>query len=465
MYIYILIIKNRLMENGFKTFFGKAKDYIAAIANLNDHIDTEKASQYIRSNIYFRGPNVYILAFAIIVASVGLNTNSIPVIIGAMLISPLMGPIFGIGYGLGTNDTAFLKTAFRNLLVMVVISILVSGLYFFVSPLELENPTELLARTNPTIYDVLIALFGGFAGIIEISRKDKGTVISGVAIATALMPPLCTAGFGIATGSIKYFLGALYLFSINGIFIAISTFLTVKYLHFPMVTFTDPSKKKKVSRWMAAIVLVIIIPSVYSAIVMIRENNFNHTAKEFIAANKDLSKSYIYDFSIDHHSRPPKLELFIAGDALSETELNMIYKSAHSFGFTDNQIVISQNAAVDQNAMTDRVAIQSIYERSDQELRKKDQIIDTLRKELGTYTLPYGQITSELKAQYPSIRSVTLTKGYTIEPDSLNRKREEIIIILSADRTISGENLEKLRKWLTVRLDFANIKLIQQEKD
>lgn len=192
------------MDNSLKHFFSSLRDHIGNIVNLNEHIDTEKASQYIRSNIEFKGPNAYILAFAIVIASVGLNTNSIPVIIGAMLVSPLMGPIFGIGYGLGTNDTSFIKTAFKNLLVMVVISILASSIYFLVSPLELENPTELLARTNPTIYDVLIALFGGFAGIIEISRKDKGTVISGVAIATALMPPLCTAGFGLASGSLKY---------------------------------------------------------------------------------------------------------------------------------------------------------------------------------------------------------------------------------------------------------------------
>ena len=363
MYIYTLIDKISRMENNSKTFFSKVKTYISDIVSLSDHIDTDKASQYIRSNVDFKGPNAYILAFAIIVASVGLNTNSIAVIIGAMLISPLMGPIFGIGYGLGTNDTSFLKKSFKNLLkksfknliVMVVISVLASTVYFLVSPLELENPTELLTRTNPTIYDVFIALFGGSAGIIEISRKDKGTVISGVAIATALMPPLCTAGFGLATGSLKYFAGALYLFSINSIFIAIATLLAVKYLKFPMATFTDPAKQKRVSRWIAALVIIIIIPSVYSAVIMIRENNFSHTAKEFIAANKELSRSYIYDHSIDFRAKPPKIELFIAGEALSNEELNLVYKSAHEFGFTDDQIIISQNAATDQREMTDRV--------------------------------------------------------------------------------------------------------------
>lgn len=452
------------MDNSLKHFFSNLRSQISNIVNLNDHIDTDKASQYIRSNIDIEGPNAYILAFAIVVASVGLNTNSIPVIIGAMLISPLMGPIFGIGYGLGTNDTSFLKKAFKNLLIMVIISILASSIYFLVSPLELENPTELLARTNPTIYDVLIALFGGFAGIVEISRRDKGTVISGVAIATALMPPLCTAGFGLASGSLKYFAGAMYLFFINSIFIAIATFLTVKYLKFPMASFTDPAKKKKVSRWIAVLTIVIIIPSVYSAIVMIRENNFNHTAKEFIAENKELARSYIYDYDIYSHSKPPKLELFIAGEALDQEEMNILYRSAHKFGLTDDQLIISQRGATDQSEMTDRVAIQSIYERSDQEIEKREQIISSMEKELQTYKskeLPYEQITNELVAQYPSLSDVTLTRGYSITTDTLGRT-EEIIIILQAEKRISQENMEKLRKWLTVRLDFENIKLLQQ---
>lgn len=452
------------MDNSLKHFFSNLRSQISNIVNLNDHIDTDKASQYIRSNIDIEGPNAYILAFAIVVASVGLNTNSIPVIIGAMLISPLMGPIFGIGYGLGTNDTSFLKKAFKNLLIMVIISILASSIYFLVSPLELENPTELLARTNPTIYDVLIALFGGFAGIVEISRRDKGTVISGVAIATALMPPLCTAGFGLASGSLKYFAGAMYLFFINSIFIAIATFLTVKYLKFPMASFTDPAKKKKVSRWIAVLTIVIIIPSVYSAIVMIRENNFNHTAKEFIAENKELARSYIYDYDIYSHSKPPKLELFIAGEALDQEEMNILYRSAHKFGLTDDQLIISQRGATDQSEMTDRVAIQSIYERSDQEIQKREQIISSMEKELQTYKskeLPYEQITNELVAQYPSLSDVTLTRGYSITTDTLGRT-EEIIIILQAEKRISQENMEKLRKWLTVRLDFENINLLQQ---
>mgnify|MGYP003289058317 FL=1 len=203
------------------------KDIITLVKstlNLNDYIDTSLAEKSIRSNIYFRGPNAWILVIAMVIASIGLNVNSIPVIIGAMLISPLMGPIFGVGLGLGTNDFELVKASVKNLLIMVSISLIASLLYFLLTPLNLSNPSELLARTNPTIYDVAIALFGGFAGILEQCRKEKGTVFAGVAIATALMPPLCTTGFGLATGNWTYAAGAFYLYLINTIFISFTKY-------------------------------------------------------------------------------------------------------------------------------------------------------------------------------------------------------------------------------------------------
>ena len=197
---------------------------------------------------------------------------------------------------------------------------------------------------------------------------------------------------------------------------------------------------------------------------MIRENNFNQTVKEFIAKNKELTNSYIYDYATYTHSKPPKLELYIAGEALSQQDLNALYRSAHEFDLTDDQLIISQRAATDQKDMTDRVAIQSIYERSDEEIRKREEIISDMRKELQEYQsreLPYEQITNELIAQYPSLSDVTLTRGYSISTDSLGRS-EEVIIILKAKKSISEENMEKLRKWLIVRLDFQNIKLLQE---
>ena len=266
---------------------------IKNIADIREFIDTEKAAENIRSNIFFRGPNVWILVCAIILASVGLNVNSTAVIIGAMLVSPLMGPIIGVGLGLGIDDTELIKSALKNLLIMVLISLTAATIYFVITPLKLANPTELLARTNPTIYDVMIALFGGLAGILEISRKEKGTVLSGVAIATALMPPLCTAGYGLAIGSLSYFAGALYLFSINCVFIILATFAMVKYLHFSEFQFQDSGKAHKTKTIMTAIILLVIVPSIWSAFVMIRENRFEMEVEEFIRENKNLENGYI----------------------------------------------------------------------------------------------------------------------------------------------------------------------------
>ena len=285
----------------FKDWF---TSYMRDTANLTGQLDVDKAAANIRSNIYFRGPNVWILAFSIIIASVGLNVNSTAVIIGAMLISPVMGPIIGMGLGLGINDTKLLGDSFRNLLVMVIISLVASSLFFLLSPLNLANPTELEARTSPSIYDVLIALFGGFAGILEHARKEKGTVMSGVAIATALMPPLCTAGFGIAKGNWHFFGGAMYLFTINAIFIMFATYLACKYLHFHQKSFTDEQTARRTRSIITAVVVLVTVPSIWSAFIMIRNNNFSTNAQNFVSENRMYARSYIYDYKIENgHKR------------------------------------------------------------------------------------------------------------------------------------------------------------------
>ena len=263
----------------------------ADIVNIREHVDYHTADNSIRNNIAFKGPNVIILACAIVIASVGLNVNSIPVIIGAMLISPVMGPILGLGLGLGTEDNNLLKDSLKNFAIMVSISILASSLFFFLSPLTLENPSELLARTNPTIYDVLIALFGGFAGILETSRKEKGTVISGVAIATALMPPLCTVGYGISRMNFVYIGGALYLFLINTIFIALATFLAVKFFKFPVIEVTDEKHNRMKKGWYAVLLIVIIVPSIWTAFNVVKENNFKIHAAQLVNKNKNMGKN------------------------------------------------------------------------------------------------------------------------------------------------------------------------------
>ncbi len=452
------------MNTYLKGIMKRSAVKIRHIIALSEHVDKERAEISIRNNIEFRGPNVYILAFAIVIASVGLNINSIPVIIGAMLVSPLMGPIHGVGFGLGINDTDFLKKSLTNLVIMVAISILASTLYFLVSPLELENPTELLARTNPTIYDVLIALFGGFAGIVEVCNKEKGTVISGVAIATALMPPLCTVGYGLATLQPTYFIGALYLFFINSVFIAIATFLTVKYLKFPIHKFADPVKQKRATRWISLLLLVIIAPSIWTAVVMIKENSFQQDAKGFINLNKNMASSYIYDYKIDHKTKPSTLEIFIAGEALSDKEKDMLYKSANTFGISPEQLIIRQNATVTQEDLTNRTAFQSIFERNDMEISKREEQIAKLKEELDIYkskNLPFEQLTKEMCAQYKEIKYVAISRGFEIDPKTMEQK-EVISVTLTAETPLSNEEMEKLKNWIAVRIDFGNIILTQE---
>ncbi|NLX41615.1 MAG: DUF389 domain-containing protein [Bacteroidales bacterium] len=435
------------------------------IVNISRDVDWAIASESIRSSIYFRGPNVWILAAAIIVASIGLNVNSIPVIIGAMLISPLMGPIMGFGLGLGTNDTSLLKESLKHLGIMVLISIIASTLYFLVSPLKMDNPTELLARTNPTIYDVMIALFGGFAGILETSRKEKGTVISGVAIATALMPPLCTIGFGIATLQLKYAIGALYLFFINGVFIAMATFIMVKYLRFPLVKVADSTKQKKVSGTIAAFTLVLIVPSIISAIMVIHENRFNQNARKFISENRNLDKSYIYDHEIKHEKTSGTLTLYMAGEPLDLSEKELLYRSAEMCGIGRDQLTIIENAII-REELSQSDMMKSFFEKSDREIKQREDLLLQLQEELKTIRareLPVAQIARELLTQYPDLTEFSISRGSEVTLSDL-KESERIFVMVKWKEPMDDEVVTKLQKWLCVRLETENIIVIQDKE-
>ncbi len=358
------------------------KRYLRHILYLEDDIDRASAAAAIKKNIAFRGPNVIILACAIIIAAVGLNVNSIPVIIGAMLISPVMGPIIGWGLGLGTNDTELLKTSIKNFMVMVVISIVAASLYFLISPLRLNNPTELLARTRPTIYDVLIALFGGTAGMLEHARKERGNVLSGVAIATALMPPLCTVGYGIATLKLNYIFGAFYLFMINSFFIAMATFVVTKFLGFESAQ-NDAIHSRRSRHIVTAVLLVMIVPSIITAIGTIRDNNFSINAERFVQSNKTIGSSYIFDHQINLNGRHQTLDLYLAGEALDYTTKQILLRNAQSYGLHSDQIVFHEEAAV-QNFNKNEVIrdLNSHYLNTIQELNKR---ITELEVELAKY--------------------------------------------------------------------------------
>ena len=442
------------------SFWKNLQAQIRSITNLSDHIDIAAAEKSIRGSIYFKGPNVWILFFSIIIASVGLNVNSIPVIIGAMLISPLLGPVLGIGLGLGINDMGLLKSSLKNILVMMGISIVASLLYFLITPLNLSNPTELLARTNPTIYDVLIALFGGFAGIFEVCRKEKGTVFSGVAIATALMPPLCTAGFGLADGNLVYFIGALYLFTINCIFIILATYLTVKYMKFEQYEYKDARDAKRSRRIITIVTVIVIVPSIWSAIVMIRENTFNQTVSEFISANRNLYSGYIMDYRIEHR-KGSKVEVYFTGEPLSSTDKNNFIESAKEFGLKPEQVIIREHALVEGS--NEAEILKSIYERSDSEITRREAEIKKLEEELRHLhesDIPYIQITREALNQYPDIASLSIARGAEVKTDSLSRT-DGVVAIVRMKRPLSQEQRHRFTNWLKIRLGVENATLYE----
>ena len=376
------------MQTHWQNFLSRLRK----IVRIEGEMDTVAASDRIRSAIPFRGPNVWILACSIVIASAGLSINSTAVIIGAMLISPLMGPIIGVGLSLGTGDAKLLKFSATNLLVMVVVSLIFSTLFYIVSPLEPVTPTELNARTTPTIYDVLIALFGGFAGILENSRKERGTVLSGVAIATALMPPLCTAGYGISHLSWHYFSGAMFLFIINGVFIILATYLTVKYLHFESVGELDRLNSRRGKRITSGILALILIPSMIAAFQMVRENNFERRVNHFIANHTLIEGSYIYD-----HKIGPKrtVTISVAGEPLSDEAWVSFWDDARKAGLKKEQITLRQNT---RSMTKDQILllIHDLHGETDLALKEKVETIHALTRRLDSLNRQQDSLTAKM---------------------------------------------------------------------
>ena len=446
-----------------KNFFRKVLIYLKSLIHISDEIDYENASASIRKNIAFRGTNVFILACAIIIASVGLNVNSIPVIIGAMLISPVMGPILGFGLGLGTEDNHLVKNSLKNFVVMVIISILASTLFFLLSPLSLANPSELLARTKPTIYDVLIALFGGFAGIIETSRKDKGTVIAGVAIATALMPPLCTVGYGISIWNWAYASGALYLFTINSIFIALATFIAVKYFSFPLVD-TDELRRRMPKSVLYLILLIVIVPSIISAVSVIKENNFKIHAERVVTENKNLGKCFIYDYKATYSRKSPKLELFLAGETLTKEAKQQIYRSAEEYGITRSQIIFHEDATSMRQEFSEVEIVKGIFEQTDKQINRLNDSIAKLGDALNAYKemeLPVEAVSKELFAQYADITSLSLSRGSSVAVEGEGEK-EQIVAFVTSNEPLTDDQKDRIERWLKVRLNNENVMVLCQ---
>ena len=391
------------------------------------------------------GSNFIILMCAIIIASIGLNMNSVAVIIGAMLISPLMGSIIGIGYGVGTYNTKLLKTAFRVLSISIIISVVTSTVYFSITPITTVG-SEILARTSPTIWDVIIAFVGGVAGMIGLTRNKPSNVIPGVAIATALMPPLCTAGYGIATKQLNIFLGAGYLFFINGFFIAISTFVVTKALKLTTKSNIDYEKESKVRRFILISSIIVMIPSMVSAIWMITKTIDEKDLNDFIS--NELKNQYVLSKNIDYKNNI--ITLVTVGDSINSTELNFLNEKMVDYGLKNKKLILKQEGI---NMSNLEQYIDSI--KNNQRYITSNNT-DTNNKE----KINRNAIFNELKSIYPEINKLYL--GY-IYGENDEENNIEILIIYSDVEDFS-KNIGNIENWFKTRINSNNAKVYIEGK-
>ncbi len=420
--------------------------------------DLQTVISNIDAGVVFRGTNLWILIFAIFVASLGLNVNSTAVIIGAMLISPLMGPIMGIGLGIGINDVALLRKAVYNYSIATGVALTTSTLFFLVSPLD-DAHSEILARTSPNIYDVLIALFGGFAGILATSSKQKGNVIPGVAIATALMPPLCTAGYGLATWQLSFFVGAFYLFIINTVFIALATFIIVRFLHFPYKHLQSKRADQIAQRIIWFVVLATLLPSVYFGYDMIQKERFTKNANRFITNEAHFSNDYLLNKKIDAENK--KITLVFGGKEIAPEEILQLKAQMKKYNLANALLEVKQGFAYlsenKNNASNDELTRMTVAlaekEKQEKILQSKMDSIDNLQK-------LKIQMYAELKAQYPAIKNAVIQPS-TLLSDS-STKAPVFLVLLSLSAKLSRAEKNKMENWLKIRLKENNIKLILQ---
>ncbi|HOY91539.1 MAG TPA: TIGR00341 family protein, partial [Bacteroidales bacterium] len=323
------------MINKYKRWYYKFLNHFKLTHQLED---PNSIYNQISEGVNFKGTNLWILMCSTLVCSVGLNMNSTAVVIGAMLISPLLGPINGIGYSIAVYDIKLFKKSLNNFLFAIITAFLSATLYFIITPISTAQ-TELLARTSPTIYDVLIALFGGTAGIIAMSTKTKGTVIPGVAIATALMPPLCTAGYGLATLQVSFLFGALYLFTINAVFIALAALLVSKLLKFPIHENAAPARQKVIKRYVTLIIILTLIPSIFLGNRLVQQERFIEKSKKYIDNVRVIDDKYLLDYSIDPQKKV--INLIYGGTTLDEKDKELIASRLQNFDLRA-EVVIKQ---------------------------------------------------------------------------------------------------------------------------
>ena len=447
-----------------ESLYVQIKAFFARIFDVRQEKEDEQETiDSIKKGVEFKGTNLWVLIFATFIASLGLNTNSTAVIIGAMLISPLMGPIMGFGLGLGISDFELIKRSFRNFAIATVVSVITSSIYFLISPIS-EAQSELLARTQPTLYDVLIAFFGGLAGIVASSTKSKGNVIPGVAIATALMPPLCTAGFGLATGNLYYFFGAFYLFFINSVFISLATYLVVRVLKYPKKVFLDKDHEKRVTRYVGIIVIFTIVPSLFLSYRLVKTTYFNQQVLNYVNTELAFPNTQILSKTITNTSDKKEIKVVLIGDNVSDSTIESARNRLPNYGLKDVSLVVQQGFSEQETDINKlkSLLMQDLYKNSEQVLRTQAMQIDSLQRELKSYhddRLLAEQIKPEVKVLFPFVREISCTHTCLIPVDSDIQKPIMLIYVKSSEK-ISAENKRKLTEWLSARTQVKTIKLL-----
>jgi uncharacterized hydrophobic protein (TIGR00271 family) len=396
--------------------------------------------------VVFRGTNLWVLVFAIFIASLGLNMNSPAVIIGAMLISPLMGPIMGIGLGSGINDLALIRKALSNYFFAFIVSLSTSTLYFLISPLD-DAHSEILARTAPNVYDVLIAFFGGLAGITATSTKQKGNVIPGVAISTALMPPLCTAGYGLATLQFNFFIGALYLFFINTVFIALATFVTVRFLKFPFKHLPNPRAEAHSKRIIIFIVIITLLPSIYFAYDMVQQNKFTKNANRFIEQEALFPDDYLLKKIID--AKDKSIKLVYGGKEIKEKEIEALRNKMKNFELGDAKLEVQQGFAyLTETVKNEKInPLSGILSEKEKELKIKTAALDSIKSD----SLFFSQIIKEAKSLNPDLKNITISPVYSA--DNFAKSDSLAVAYFQFSRLPSTKERQQLQNWLETKLN------------
>lgn len=430
---------------------------------MADKEDEKEIIDNVSKGITFHGANLWILIFAIFIASLGLNINSTAVIIGAMLISPLMGPIIGMGLAIGINDFDMLKRSFKNYFIAVLISVVTATLYFLISPFN-EVQSELLSRTSPTLYDVLIAFCGGAAGIVAICTKGKGNVLPGVAIATALMPPLCTAGYGIATGHFFYFLGAAYLFFINTIFICLATYIGVRMLNFQYKKDIDINLYRKFRRYIIIIVALTMIPASVITFNIIKKSIFNTNMNNFIRNEFNQKGTQVVAHDIIEGTKT--LRIAVIGKNITKKSLDEIKITMADYQLEDYHLQVIQGSQSDSlllsNQFKDKVTnIQTNYT---QIIQSQTEQINQLESSLDNYT-KYEKLSRKLSPQlkvlFPEIQSLALQKTFQVNTDTTATNQYVTTMIRLYDKKhIKKEELVKFTKWIKTYLPSDSVKIM-----